>query len=87
MRSGSETASISTVSDPHLGMIRRVLPRTLNGCEECLLLGREWVHLRPCLNCGVLGVMETTLAFRARSAGHPVEDRQLDPVLRRRQCR
>jgi Domain of unknown function (DUF1931) len=31
MRSGSETASISTVSDPHLSMIRRVLPRTPNG--------------------------------------------------------
>ena len=28
----------------------------------------------------VLGVMEITLAFRARSAGHRVEDRQLDPV-------
>jgi len=28
----------------------------------------------------VLGVMEITLAFRVRSAGHRVEDRQLDPV-------
>jgi len=28
----------------------------------------------------VLGAMEITLAFRARSAGHRVEDRQLDPV-------
>jgi uncharacterized membrane protein HdeD (DUF308 family) len=28
----------------------------------------------------VLGVMEITLAFRARSAGRRVEDRQLDPV-------
>ena len=28
----------------------------------------------------VLGVMEITLAFPARSAGHRVEDRQLDPV-------
>ena len=69
MRSGSETASISTVSDPHLSMIRRVFPRTLNGCEECVLLGREWVHLRLCLNCGVLGVMEITLAFRAGPPG------------------
>jgi hypothetical protein len=28
----------------------------------------------------VLGVMEITLAFRARSVGHRIEDRQLDPV-------
>jgi len=39
MRSGSETASISTVSDPHLSMIVRVFPGTPNGCEEGLLLG------------------------------------------------
>jgi len=28
----------------------------------------------------VRGVMEITLAFRARSVGHRIEDRQLDPV-------
>jgi len=28
----------------------------------------------------VLGVMEITLAFRSRSVGHRIEDRQLDPV-------
>ena len=46
MRSGSETASTptSTVSDPHLSMIRQVYPQTPNGCEECLRLGTEWVH-------------------------------------------
>src|SRR6185437_16717917 len=51
MRSGSETASTptSTVSDPHPSMIRQVYPQTPNGCEECLRLGTEWVHLRPCL--------------------------------------
>ena len=57
MRSGSETASTPTsmVSDPHLSMIRQVCPQTPNGCEECLRLGTEWVHLRPCLTCGHVG--------------------------------
>ena len=78
MRSGSETASTptSTVSDPHLSMIRRVHPRTPNGCEECLLLGTEWVHLRLCLTCGRVGCCDSSPLRHARahaySAGHPV---------------
>ena len=32
--------------DPHLSMVRPVTPRTPEGCEECLRLGSEWVHLR-----------------------------------------
>ena len=65
MRSGSETASTptSTVSDPHLSMIRQVYPRTPNGCEECLLLGTEWVHLRLC---------DSSPLRHARSACHPI---------------
>jgi hypothetical protein len=40
---------MTTVSDPHLSMIRWPSPRTPDGCEECLWLGAEWVHLRLCL--------------------------------------
>ena len=62
MRSGSETASTptSTVSDPHLSMIRQVYPQTPNECEECLRLGTEWVHLRPCLTCGHVGCCDSS---------------------------
>jgi uncharacterized UBP type Zn finger protein len=78
MRSGSETASTpaSTVSDPHLSMIRQVYPRTPNGCEECLRLGTEWVHLRLCLTCGHVGCCDSSPLRHARahahSAGHPI---------------
>ena len=78
MRSGSETASTpaSTVTDPHLSMIRRVYPRTPNGCEECLRLGTEWVHLRLCLTCGHVGCCDSSPLRHARahaySAGHPI---------------
>ena len=78
MRSGSETASTpaSTVTDPHLSMIRQVYPRTPNGCEECLRLGTEWVHLRLCLTCGHVGCCDSSPLRHARahaySVGHPI---------------
>jgi hypothetical protein len=71
MRSGSETASISTVSDPHLSMIRRVFPRTPNGCAEGLLL-RGWVHLRLYLTCGHVGCCDSSPLRHARTVGHPI---------------
>ena len=38
----------------HLDTIRPVTPNT-DGCEECLKMGAEWVHLRLCLTCGHVG--------------------------------
>jgi hypothetical protein len=37
---------MATLTDPHLSLVRPVTPRTPGGCEECLILGSEWVHLR-----------------------------------------
>lgn len=42
-------------TDPHLSLVRPVTPRTPEGCEECLILGSSWVHLRLCLTCGHVG--------------------------------
>jgi hypothetical protein len=30
-------------------------PARTEGCEECLKLGTQWVHLRLCLTCGHVG--------------------------------
>jgi hypothetical protein len=49
----------------HLGVIRPVEPRTPEGCEECLKLGMEWVHLRLCLTCGHVGCCDNSI-------GHPI---------------
>ena len=38
----------------HLSEIKTVTPSAL-GCEECLKLGDEWVHLRICRSCGHVG--------------------------------
>ena len=44
---------MATLTDPHLGLVRPVSPRTPEGCEQCLSLGTAWVHLRLCLTCGL----------------------------------
>ncbi len=38
----------------HLAEIREVAP-SANGCEDCLKIGDEWVHLRLCKSCGHVG--------------------------------
>ena len=35
-------------------------PRTPEGCEECLSIGDEWVHLRLCLECGHVGCCDSS---------------------------
>lgn len=39
----------------HLTEVSDVEPRTPQGCEECLRMHAEWVHLRLCLECGHVG--------------------------------
>ena len=36
----------------HYSQIRDVTPSTRNGCEDCLKIGGQWVHLRTCQSCG-----------------------------------
>jgi hypothetical protein len=62
--------------DPHLEMVRPVVPRTPQGCEECLLTGSSWVHLRTCLTCGHVGCCDSSPNRHARAhafhIGHPI---------------
>ena len=30
------------------------------GCEECLKMGDDWVHLRNCLTCGHVGCCDSS---------------------------
>ena len=43
----------------HLDMIRDVTP-SADGCEECLKIGSDWVHLRLCLTCGHVGCCDSS---------------------------
>ena len=46
------------------------------GCEECLLTGGTWVHLRRCLTCGHVGCCDSSEGQHATrhflETGHPV---------------
>lgn len=43
----------------HLDQIRKVAPGA-NGCEDCLLTGDVWMHLRLCLTCGHVGCCDSS---------------------------
>ena len=44
----------------HLDQIKTVVPNTPDGCEECLKMGSDWVHLRECLECGHIGCCDSS---------------------------
>src|ERR687884_447625 len=48
-------ATVIDISEPceHLEHTKiRHVKRPAPGCEDCLKMGGEWVHLRECLTCG-----------------------------------
>lgn len=59
----------------HVYLMRAVTPRSA-GCEECMRIADEWVHLRLCLTCGHVGCCDdsknkhATLHFH--STRHPI---------------
>ena len=63
------------VDCPHLAGIQQVTP-SADGCEDCLRIGGEWVHLRLCLTCGHVGCCDQSPNQHAtahyRSGGHPM---------------
>jgi len=67
---------VTTLSDPHLILVRPVTPRTPQGCEECLRRGTPCVHLRLCLTCGHVGCCDSSPMRDARghafATGHPI---------------
>ncbi len=62
-------------ADPHLTAIRQVAP-SADGCEDCLRIGSDWVHLRLCLSCGHVGCCDSSPHRHARrhavAQDHPI---------------
>ena len=61
----------------HLDTIAVVdLPESIPGCEDCLKIGGEWVHLRMCMACGHIGCCDSSPNRHARrhagEAEHPI---------------
>jgi hypothetical protein len=58
------------------------LPAAVEGCEDCLAAGTEWLHLRICLECGHVGCCDDSpqrhATAHARESDHPII-RSLEP--------
>ncbi|MGH3462684.1 MAG: UBP-type zinc finger domain-containing protein [Kribbellaceae bacterium] len=80
---------MTAVLDPHLSMVRPVVPQTPQGCAECLQLHTAWVHLRLCLSCGHVGCCDSSPMRHARAhaatQGHPIV-RSFEPGENWRWC-
>ena len=65
----------------HVQDIRDVTPSAL-GCEECLKVGSQWVHLRLCRTCGHVGCCDESpsrhATAHAHATSHPII-RSLEP--------
>jgi uncharacterized UBP type Zn finger protein len=61
----------------HLDQIAvTALPEPIEGCEDCLVIGSRWVHLRMCMICGKIGCCDSSpnrhATRHARESGHPI---------------
>ena len=52
------------------------VPGEVAGCEECLEMGMQWVHLRMCQTCGHIGCCDNSIGKHAtahhQDTGHPI---------------
>ena len=59
----------------HLSEMETVTP-SADGCENCLKLGDEWVHLRLCETCGHVGCCDSSKNKHAtkhfHATAHPI---------------
>jgi len=50
----------------HLDQVKITeLPESVDGCEDCLREGTQWVHLRICLGCGHVGCCDNSPEMHA----------------------
>ena len=65
----------------HLGTVADVTPSS-DGCEDCLRIGGQWVHLRMCMHCGHIGCCDSSRNRHAtrhfHASDHPLA-RSVEP--------
>ena len=58
------------------GNLAKSVARSADGCEDCLKIGDEWVHLRICLVCGCVSCCDSSKNQHAtkhyHKTGHPL---------------
>jgi uncharacterized UBP type Zn finger protein len=70
---------MGTMTGPcaHLDTVSEVEPSS-EGCEDCLLIGGRWVHLRMCMSCGHVGCCDNSPNRHATAHWHGTEH----PIVR-----
>jgi Zn-finger in ubiquitin-hydrolases and other protein len=64
------------VSCSHLDQVVVSRPERVAGCEDCLAIGGQWLHLRVCRSCGHVACCDSSpnrhASAHARSSEHPI---------------
>ena len=67
---------MASATCPHLSAISKVVPPKARQCDECVLIGSQWMHLRTCQTCGGTRCCDSSpnrhASKHARSSHHPV---------------
>lgn len=74
---------VTAVPCSHLDQVMVTeLPESVDGCEDCLKIGAQWLHLRICLDCGHIGCCDDSpnrhATRHATKTSHPLI-RSLEP--------
>jgi uncharacterized UBP type Zn finger protein len=60
----------------HLSLVDPAVEPRSTGCEECLAIGAQWLHLRLCMTCGHVGCCDSSPHRHARAhwqeTTHPI---------------
>jgi uncharacterized UBP type Zn finger protein len=72
-----DTIQLMTSPDcSHVDTIVADVAPSSNGCEDCLLIGTTWMHLRRCMWCGHVGCCDSSPMRHATAhfheMGHPI---------------
>jgi Zn-finger in ubiquitin-hydrolases and other protein len=66
----------------HLDTIKIDPPASVEGCEDCLAIGGQWVHLRICMECGHVACCDSSpnqhASKHAAASTHPIV-RSMEP--------
>ena len=67
---------MATAACPHLSAIAKVVPAKVYQCDECVVIGSDWMHLRTCQTCGGTRCCDSSpmkhASKHARASQHPV---------------
>ena len=55
-----QTVDLSSPCEHVTAAMPRAVHRPPKGCEDCLKMGGQWVHLRICLTCGHVGCCDSS---------------------------